>query len=44
MSYVLESEGKRLDEQAVEKTKEVEQGLRKSPPPLYQEFLALPRE
>jgi len=42
--YVLETERKRLDEEAVEKTKKVEQGLRKPPPPPYQEFLGLPLE
>ena len=35
---VLENERKLLDEEAIRQSKEVEQDLKKGPPPLYQEF------
>jgi type II secretory pathway component GspD/PulD (secretin) len=41
---VLESERKRLDEEAVEKAKKAEEALNKPPPPPYKEFLQGPLE
>jgi hypothetical protein len=36
---VFEDDRKRLDEEAIEKTKKVEEELKKGPQPPYQEFL-----
>jgi general secretion pathway protein D len=41
---VFENDRKRLDKEAIEKTKKVEEELKKGPQPPYQEFFYLPWE
>jgi hypothetical protein len=41
---VFENDRERLDEEAIEKTKKVEEALKKPPLPPYQEFFYVPWE